>query len=63
VRTLGGVKGKVGEVIAIGDDSIRVTAQGGQIEIFKVKPEGGKKVSAVEFAQGGGVSVGTILGG
>ncbi|GJD42578.1 Methionyl-tRNA formyltransferase [Methylobacterium cerastii] len=63
VRALGGVKGKVGEVIAVGDESIRVTAQGGQIEIFKVKPEGGKKLSATEFAQDGGLSVGTILGG
>ena len=62
VRALSGVKGKVGEVIALSDASIRVTAQGGQIEIFKVKPEGGTKMSAAEFARGGGLSVGTIFG-
>lgn len=61
-RTLGAVKGKPGEVAAIGDESIRVTAQGGQIELFRVKPEGGKKVSAAEFARESGLAVGTILG-
>ncbi|GJE59641.1 methionyl-tRNA formyltransferase [Methylobacterium trifolii] len=62
VRTLGEVKGKVGEVAAVGDESIRITVQGGQIEVFKLKPEGGKKVSAVEFARSGALGVGTILG-
>ena len=63
VRTIGAVKGKIGEVTAIGEQSIRVTAQGGQIEIFKLKLEGGKKVSAAELAQSGALSQGTILGG
>ena len=61
-RTLGAVKGKPGEVAAIGDESIRITAQGGQIEVLRVKPEGGKKVSAAEFARESGLSEGTILG-
>lgn len=62
VRTIGAVKGKIGEVTEIGADSIRVTAQGGQIEVFKLKPEGGKKMSAAEFAQSGALSLGTVLG-
>jgi len=62
VRTIGAVKGKIGEVTEVGEQSIRVTAQGGQIEIFKLKPEGGKKVSAAELADSGALSVGTILG-
>ncbi|WP_336492504.1 methionyl-tRNA formyltransferase [Methylobacterium nigriterrae] len=62
VRTIGAVKGKIGEVTEVGEQSIRVTAQGGQIEIFKLKAEGGKKLSAAEFAGCGAVSVGTILG-
>lgn len=62
VRTVGTVKGKLGEVCAVGDDSIFITAQGGRIEVLKVKPEGGKKVSAVEFAKSGALSVGTVLG-
>ncbi|WP_430912608.1 methionyl-tRNA formyltransferase [Methylobacterium sp. sgz302541] len=63
VRTIGAVKGKIGEVTEVGEQSIRVTAQGGQIEIFKLKAEGGKKVSAPELAASGALGVGTILGG
>jgi methionyl-tRNA formyltransferase len=62
VRTIGAVKGKIGEVTEIGAQSIRVTAQGGQIEIVKLKLEGGKKVAAAELAQSGALSQGTILG-
>lgn len=62
VRTFGAVKGKIGEVTEIGETSIRVTAQGGQIEVFKLKLEGGKKVSAPELAASGALAIGTILG-
>ena len=62
VRTFGAVKGKVGEITEIGSDSMRVTAQGGQVEIAKVKAEEGKKVSAAEWAKAAGVGAGTILG-
>ena len=61
-RTLGAVKGKPGEVVAVGEDSIHVTVQGGRIEVFRLKPEGGKKVSAGEFARAGGLALGTVLG-
>jgi methionyl-tRNA formyltransferase len=63
VRTFGAVKGKIGEVTEIGAESIRITAQGGQVEISKVKPEEGKKVAAAEWAKAAGVAAGTILGG
>ena len=62
-RTFSAVMGKPGEVSEIGADSIRITAQGGQIEVFKLKPEGGKKMSAIEFVNETGLSVGTLLGG
>jgi methionyl-tRNA formyltransferase len=62
VRTFGAVKGKIGEVADIGGESIRITAQGGQIEVSKVKPEEGKKVSAAEWAKSANVATGTILG-
>src|SRR5690242_7108688 len=62
VRTFGAVKGKIGEVTDVGAESIRVTCQGGQVEVSKVKPEEGKKVSAAEWAKGAGVAAGTILG-
>ena len=62
VRTFGAVKGKIGEVTEIGADFMRITAQGGQVEIAKVKPEEGKKVSAAQWAQSANVAAGTILG-
>jgi methionyl-tRNA formyltransferase len=61
VRTFGAVKGKPGEITAIGD-SLFVTAQGGQIELSKLKHEDGKKVGAREFAEAFGVAVGTQFG-
>src|SRR5262245_56431409 len=62
VRTFGAVKGKVGEITEITDAGMRVTAQGGQIEIAKVKAEDTKKINAAEWAKGASVAVGTILG-
>ena len=62
IRTFGAVKGKPGEVSAIGPESFHVTAHGGQIEVFKAKPEDGKKMSAAEFAQVAGLTAGTLLG-
>ncbi len=61
-RTFGAVKGKIAEISAIGPDSIRITAHGGQIEVFKVKPDGGKKMAATDFIRESGISVGTLLG-
>lgn len=61
-RTFGAVKGKIGEVVAIGPESLRVSAHGGQIEVFKLKPEGGKKMAAPDFARDSGLCVGTLLG-
>ena len=63
VRTFGAVKGKIGEVTEITDAGMRITAQGGQIEVAKVKGEETKKISPAEWAKGAGVAVGTILGG
>ena len=62
IRTFGAVKGKLGEVCAIGAESIRITAHGGQIEVFKLKPENGKKIPAVEFAASAGIGVGALFG-
>ena len=59
VRTFGAVRGKVGEVIAVSETSMVITAQGGQIEVAKGKLGSGKKVSPAEL----GIAAGTILGG
>ena len=62
VRTFGAVKGKIGEITEVGAETIRITAQGGQVEVSKVKPEEGKKVAAAEWAKAAGAAPGTILG-
>ncbi|KNY22503.1 methionyl-tRNA formyltransferase [Methylobacterium sp. ARG-1] len=62
VRRLGDVKGKPGEVIAVDADGFSVCAQGGRIEIRKVKPEDGKKIAAAEFAASSGITLGQVLG-
>jgi methionyl-tRNA formyltransferase len=62
VRTFGAVKGKIGEITEIGETGMRITAQGGQVEVAKVKGEETKKISPAEWAKGAGVGPGTILG-
>ena len=62
IRTFGAVKGKPGEIAAITDAAMFITAQGGQIEVAKLKHEDGKKVSPTEFAAAYGVAPGTLFG-
>ena len=62
VRTFGAVKGKPGEIAGITDTAMFITAQGGQIEVAKLKHEDGKKVSPAEFAAAYGVAPGTLFG-
>jgi methionyl-tRNA formyltransferase len=61
-RTFSQVKGRIGAVTAIEEQSLRVSVQGGQIEIFKVRYDGGKKLPAAQFCAEAGLSIGTILG-
>ncbi len=61
-RRFGDVSGKIGEVTQITDAGFKVSAQGGQIEVMRVRPEEGKKVSAAEFVKAAGITVGTLLG-
>ncbi len=58
VRSFAEVGGKPGEIAAITDTSIEINAQGGRIEILKLRPEGGAKMSAGEFARERGLRVG-----
>jgi len=55
VRTFGAVRGKPGEVVQITETAIFINAQGGVIEVLRLKPEGGKKVDAGEFARSQGL--------
>lgn len=61
IRTFGAVKGKPGEIAAVTEAALFVTAQGGQIEIAKLKHEDGKKISAAEFASQHGLTVGSAF--
>uniref|UniRef100_UPI0035AF05FD methionyl-tRNA formyltransferase n=1 Tax=Hylemonella sp. TaxID=2066020 RepID=UPI0035AF05FD len=51
VRTFGAVRGKPGEIVRITELSLFINAQGGMIEVLRLKPEGGKKMDAAEFAR------------
>src|SRR5258706_5501208 len=62
VRTFGAVRGKPGEITAISDAAMFITAQGGQIEVAKLKHEDGKKQSPTEFAASYSVAAGTLFG-
>ncbi len=59
-RTFGEVKGKVpGEIVAQTGSGLTIHAQGGFIEVQRLRWEGGKKIPAAEA----GLTVGTVLGG
>jgi methionyl-tRNA formyltransferase len=62
VRTFSQVKGSIGAVSMIGEKSILVTAQGGQIEVFTVRYDDGKKLPAPQFCADSGLAAGAILG-
>ena len=58
VRTFGAVKGKIGEVIEVGNGRMVIAAQGGRIHVGKARLGDGKKVAADAV----GIPAGTILG-
>lgn len=60
-RRLSDVKGKPGEIAAIGEQSVEVVAQGGSLEIFKMRADGEPKCPAADFVQKHGLSVGSAL--
>lgn len=54
--------GAAGEVVAVSDDGVTVQASGGRILIKRVRPKGGDKVAASEWAAAAGVAAGTKFG-
>jgi methionyl-tRNA formyltransferase len=59
-RTFGEVRGKkLGEVVAAGPAGLRIHAQGGFVEVSRVRLDGGPKIAASDA----GIAAGTILGG
>jgi len=58
--TFGAVRGKkIGEVVSAGPDGLRILAQGGFVEVSRVRVDNGAKIAAAEA----GIAPGTILGG
>ena len=62
VRTFGAVQGKVGEVVAVAEQSFQITAQGGRIEVLRAKLGDGKKVAAADLIAAGAIRAGLMLG-
>lgn len=61
-RKFSDVEGKIGAVSAIGASSVSISAQGGRIEVSKVRYEDGKKVAAPQFCAEAALGLGTVLG-
>jgi methionyl-tRNA formyltransferase len=61
-RRFANVKGALGTVSAVGSDSIFITAQGGQIEVFKLRYGDGKKLTAPQLCADIGLTPGATLG-
>jgi methionyl-tRNA formyltransferase len=61
-RRFADVNGKMGEVTDVTDQSFKVTAQGGRIEVLRARAADGKKVAGGEVARALGFAPGTILG-
>ena len=55
-RKFSDVRGKPGEIANITETALFINAQGGQLEVLKLKPEGGKKMSAADFAREHGLT-------
>jgi len=59
----GGAAGRPGEVTAVDDGGVTIAAPGGQIQVTRVRAEGGQKVAAGAFAKTADVRPGVRLGG
>jgi methionyl-tRNA formyltransferase len=56
-----GIAGKMGEVVEVGVDGFTVVCADGRIEVLRVKPADGPKVTAGEFATAAKLATGTRL--
>ncbi len=54
--------GVAGRVIEISEEGVTVQSVGGRIKIKRVKPDGGKKIAASEWAADSGIAIGDSLG-
>ena len=61
-RRFADVRGAIGEIAEIGEQSFTITAHGGQIEVLRARLADGKKVAGGALAQAAQLPVGTKLG-
>jgi methionyl-tRNA formyltransferase len=61
-KIAGDASGRPGEVLAVDDAGMTIAASGGQIQVTRVRPEGGQKVAAAAFAKSSGLRAGVRLG-
>lgn len=62
MRRFAEVAGPIGTIASIGPRSMLINAQGGQIEVGRVRYADGKKLHAADFCTEAGIAVGTLLG-
>jgi methionyl-tRNA formyltransferase len=55
IKRHGQIRGKPGEITAITDEAIVFDAHGGEIEVKRVRPDGGAKVNAGDYARARGL--------
>jgi methionyl-tRNA formyltransferase len=56
------VQGGIGSITQVGPQSVFITAQGGQVEVFKARYGDGKKIPAPQLCAEVGLTPGTVLG-
>ena len=61
-RRFADVAGKMGEVTDLTEQSFKVTAQGGRVEVLRARAADGKKLAGGEVARALGLAAGTIIG-
>jgi methionyl-tRNA formyltransferase len=61
-RIAGSGTGAPGKVLSLGEDGMVVAAEGGAIRVIRVRPAGGAKMPAADWAAGAGVSPGDRFG-
>jgi methionyl-tRNA formyltransferase len=61
-RRFADVNGGIGSVARVGSESVFITAQGGQIEVFKLRYGEGKKLPAPQLCAEAGLGPGSVLG-
>jgi methionyl-tRNA formyltransferase len=61
-RKFSDVKGRIGTVASIGEKSLMVSAQGGQLEVLSLRFDDGKKLAAPEFCAQAGIAAGAQFG-